>query len=294
MASIDLAQPTSRHVREPEDRVRLSRWSSRSSIVLMGMVGLIGVAILIGPYLWAASPTDQNAAMRLQGPSLEHPLGTDQYGRDTAARILLGGRWTLLGAGFVTLGVTLIGLAVAALATSGFRWVDRILGRLVDSFLAIPNLVIALAVAAVLGPSFTNLIIALVVAGWPWYARAYRAAMLRERASGYVEGAEAIGASRSRIAFRHVGPNVFGQVLVLATTNLGFVILNLAALSFIGLGVQPPTPEWGSMINEARPFFQTHPGQMLVPGICIVLTVVLINLSGDALRDHLDPRLRGR
>ncbi len=294
MASIDLAQPTSRHVREPEDRVRLSRWSSRSSIVLMGMVGLIGVAILIGPYLWAASPTDQNAAMRLQGPSLEHPLGTDQYGRDTAARILLGGRWTLLGAGFVTLGVTVIGLAVAALATSGFRWVDRILGRLVDSFLAIPNLVIALAVAAVLGPSFTNLIIALVVAGWPWYARAYRAAMLRERASGYVEGAEAIGASRSRIAFRHVGPNVFGQVLVLATTNLGFVILNLAALSFIGLGVQPPTPEWGSMINEARPFFQTHPGQMLVPGICIVLTVVLINLSGDALRDHLDPRLRGR
>lgn len=294
MASIDLAQPTSRHVREPEDRVRLSRWSSRSSIVLMGMVGLIGVAILIGPYLWAASPTDQNAAMRLQGPSLEHPLGTDQYGRDTAARILLGGRWTLLGAGFVTLGVTVIGLAVAALATSGFRWVDRILGRLVDSFLAIPNLVIALAVAAVLGPSFTNLIIALVVAGWPWYARAYRAAMLRERASGYVEGAEAIGASRTRIAFRHVGPNVFGQVLVLATTNLGFVILNLAALSFIGLGVQPPTPEWGSMINEARPFFQTHPGQMLVPGICIVLTVVLINLSGDALRDHLDPRLRGR
>ncbi len=294
MASIDLAQPTSRHVREPEDRVRLSRWSSRSSIVLMGMVGLIGVAILIGPYLWAASPTDQNAAMRLQGPSLEHPLGTDQYGRDTAARILLGGRWTLLGAGFVTLGVTVIGLAVAALATSGFRWVDRILGRLVDSFLAIPNLVIALAVAAVLGPSFTNLIIALVVAGWPWYARAYRAAMLRERASGYVEGAEVIGASRTRIAFRHVGPNVFGQVLVLATTNLGFVILNLAALSFIGLGVQPPTPEWGSMINEARPFFQTHPGQMLVPGICIVLTVVLINLSGDALRDHLDPRLRGR
>jgi ABC-type dipeptide/oligopeptide/nickel transport system permease subunit len=294
VASMELDQATTPQSRSIQDRIRLARWSSRGSIVLLVLSAALMLAVLGGPVLWPASATDQNAAMRLQGPSMEHPLGTDQYGRDTAARILLGGRWTLLGALTVTAGVTLFGLIVAALATSGVRILDTFLGRLIDSLLAIPNLVIALAVASVLGPSFQNLIIALVIAGWPWYARAYRAAMLRERASGYVEGAEVIGASRSRIALRHIGPNVLGQVLVLGTTNLGFVILNLAALSFIGLGVQPPAPEWGTMINDARPFFQTHPGQMLVPGICIVITVVLINVAGDALRDHLDPRLRGQ
>jgi ABC-type dipeptide/oligopeptide/nickel transport system permease subunit len=292
VASVDLSGIQEHTGKFAGDRIRFTRWSSRGSMILVVMIGIALLLIVAGPALWPTSATEQNASIRLQGPSLDHPLGTDQFGRDTAARIMLGGRWTLLGAATVTAGVTTIGLFVAALATSGFRWLDEILGRLVESMLAIPNLVIALAVAAILGPSFRNLILALIAAGWPWYARAYRAAMLRERASGYVEGAEVIGASRYRIALWHIGPNVFGQVLVLATTNLGFVILNLAALSFIGLGVQPPTPEWGAMINDARPFFQTHPGQMLVPGICIVITVILINLAGDALRDHLDPKLR--
>jgi ABC-type dipeptide/oligopeptide/nickel transport system permease subunit len=264
------------------------------TILLLGMLGFLLAAILLGPLLWPASATAQDAASRLQGPSLTHPLGTDQYGRDTLARVLMGGRWTLLGAGIVSLGVTLAGLVLAACAAVGHRWLDAVISRTIDACLAIPNLVIALAVVAVLGPGFQHLMLALIVAGWPWYARAYRAAILRERSSTYVEGAMVVGASRTRIVLRHIGPNVAGQVLVLATTNLGFVILNLAALSFIGLGIQPPTPEWGAMISEARPFFQTHPVQMIVPGLFIVGTVIFINLAGDALRDHLDPRLRNR
>lgn len=263
-------------------------------MLLLGLILVLFGVILLGPFMWPESSTAQHAAARLQSPSLNHPFGTDQYGRDTLARILEGGRWTLLGAGIVSLGVTLTGLVLAACAAAGNRWLDSLISRLIDACLAIPNLVIALAVVAVLGPAFQHLMFALIVAGWPWYARAYRAAILRERSSAYVEGAMVMGASRTRIVLRHVGPNVAGQVMVLATTNLGFVILNLAALSFIGLGIQPPTPEWGAMINEARPFFQTHPVQMIVPGLCIVITVVLINLAGDALRDRLDPRLRTR
>jgi ABC-type dipeptide/oligopeptide/nickel transport system permease subunit len=295
VASIELARAESHRVGSTGGGgIRIGRWTSGGALVLVVMLSAVFLAITVGPVLWHASPTDQHAAVRLHSPSISYPLGTDQYGRDTLARILLGGRWTLLGAGIVTLGVTVIGLTIAAMATAGVRWIDITLSRAVDSLLAVPNLVIALAVASVLGPSYRNLIIALVAAGWPWYARAYRAAMMKERAAGYVEGAQVAGASRTRIALRHIGPNVAGHVMVLATTNLGFVILNLAALSFIGLGVQPPTPEWGAMINEARPFFQTYPVQMIVPGLCIVITVVLINLAGDALRDHLDPRLRGR
>jgi peptide/nickel transport system permease protein len=171
---------------------------------------------------------------------------------------------------------------------------DTMLGRLIEALMALPGLVTALAFTAVLGPSFRNLLVALVVTNWPWYARAYRSILLKERAAPYVEGALALGAGRGRVLLRHVLPNVIGPAVVLATSNLGSVILSLAALSFLGLGIQPPTPEWGMMINDARPYFQRLPWQMIAPGLCIVLTVLAVNLSGDALRDALDPRTRGR
>jgi peptide/nickel transport system permease protein len=264
----------------------------------VGLVGLGGATLLatvvvvslIGPVLWRVDPLEQNIEQRLQNPSPAHPLGTDQFGRDLLARLLHGARWTLLGAAAVCLGVSAFGFTAGAVAASGSRLTDSVLGRLIESLMALPSLVTALAVTSVLGPSFRNLLIAIIVTSWPWYARAYRSVILRERAASYVEGAVALGASRGRVVVRHILPNVIGPALVLATTNLGNVILSLAALSFLGLGIQPPTPEWGMMINDARSFFQRQPWQMIAPGLCIVLTVLAVNLTGDAIRDTIDPR----
>lgn len=272
----------------PVSRVGGAGW------VAVALLIVIGVAALLGPHLWGPDPLAQNIERRLQGPSMAHPLGTDQFGRDILARLLLGGRWTLGGATAVCAGVSLIGFTVGALAASGSRQLDGILGRLIEALMALPGLVAALAFTAVFGPSFRNLLVALIATNWPWYARSYRSLILKERAAPYVEGALAVGAGQARVLVRHVLPNVIGPAVVLATANLGHVMLNLAALSFLGLGAQPPTPEWGMMINDARPFFQRHPWQMVAPGICICLTVLCINLVGDALRDLLDPRTARR
>jgi ABC-type dipeptide/oligopeptide/nickel transport system permease subunit len=179
-----------------------------------------------------------------------------------------------------------------ALAASGNRIADNVIGRSIEALLAMPGLVMALALSAVLGPSFENLLVALVVTGWPSYARLSRALILKERSQQYVDGAVALGADRMRIVVRHILPNVVGPAAVLATGDYGKVILGLASLSFLGLGMQPPTPEWGEMINEARGYFQTHPWQMIAPGLCIVVTVLAVNFVGDAVRDRLDPRIK--
>ncbi|MGI8552753.1 MAG: ABC transporter permease [Dehalococcoidia bacterium] len=251
---------------------------------------LIALAALAGPRLWHWDPLAQQIDARLQNPSLTHPLGTDRYGRDILARLLTGARWTLSGALLVCAGVSLLGFAIGAIAASGNRLLDNLLGRLIESLMALPGLVTALAFTSVLGPSFQNLLVALVITSWPWYARAYRSIFIKERAAPYVEGAIVIGAGRLRLLLRHLFPNVLGPSVVLATGNLGGVMLGLAALSFLGLGQQPPTPEWGQMINDARPYFQRFPWQMVAPGACIALTVLAVNLAGDALRDALDPR----
>ncbi len=269
---------------------------------LLGPAGLVAlctllvviVAAAIGPAAWGWAPLTQHIAIRLQNPTVAHPLGTDQFGRDILARLLTGARWTLAGAAAVCVGVNLIGFAVGALAASGARLTDALLGRLIESLMALPGLVTALAFTAVLGPSFRNLLFALTVTSWPWYARAYRSIILRERSAAYVEGAAALGAGPVRIVLRHVLPNMVGPTVVLATANLGSVMLGLAALSFLGLGIQPPTPEWGQMINDARPYFQRFPWQMIAPGLCIALMVFAVNVTGDALRDALDPRTRAR
>jgi peptide/nickel transport system permease protein len=250
---------------------------------------LIGGAVL-GPLVWSVDPLAQSPEARLSDPSWEFPLGSDQFGRDILARLLAGARWSLVGAAAVCTGTSILGFLVGALAATGRRFTDNVLGRLIESLMAIPNLVTALAMTAVLGASFGNLLVAMVSTSWPWYGRTYRSLILKERSALYVEAATAIGARRVRILARHIVPNVLGPALVIATANFGAVILNLASLSFLGLGMQPPTPEWGMMINEARVFFQRKPWQMLAPGLCIAITVLSINLLGDALRDRIDPR----
>jgi peptide/nickel transport system permease protein len=266
---------------------------------IRGRAALIGLAILAllaiaGQVLWNSDPYAQHPAARLLDPSLAHPFGTDNFGRDLLARLVLGARWSLTGAAMVCVGTSVLGFTIGALAATGNRAIDGVLGRTIEAMLAMPGLAMALALSAVLGPSFQNLIVALILTSWPGYARLSRALILKERGQQYVDGAVAIGANPVRIVSRHILPNVIGPAAVLATGDFGKVILGLASLSFLGLGMQPPTPEWGEMINEARGYFQSHPWQMLAPGLCILVTVLAVNLLGDAVRDSLDPRTRRR
>jgi peptide/nickel transport system permease protein len=265
-------------------RRRLSRAGQIAAIILL----MIVVATLIGPLIWIHDPLTQQIGRRLAPISAIHPLGTDQFGRDTLARLLTGGRWSLLGALIVCIGTTLLGAALGAAAALGPRWLDALISRITETFQAIPAVLLALALTALLRPSFTNLLIALILTNWTWYARMYRALIAREVAAPYIEGAAIIGLRPMQILVTHIIPNILGPALVVATINVGSVILNLSALSFIGLGLPPPTPEWGAMINEARTFFQRAPLLMLAPGCCIALTVLCMNILGNALRDWVD------
>ena len=270
-------------------RAGLARFGELSPTGRLALLILLALALaaLIGPRVWGQGALEQHVELRLSNPSPTHPLGADSFGRDIVARLLLGARWSLAGAATVCLGTSALGFFLGTLAAFGNRVVDATIGRLIEALLALPGLVPALALTAVLGPSFPDLLLALIVTGWPSSARIFRALILRERQAGYVEGAVALGASRWRLVSRHILPNILGPALVLATANFGGVILGLASLSFLGLGMQPPTPEWGRMINDARPYFQRYPWQMVAPGLCIALTVLAVNLSGDALRDRI-------
>jgi ABC-type dipeptide/oligopeptide/nickel transport system permease subunit len=261
-------------------------------VAATAVLGLILLVALAGQLFWISDPHAQNPAGRLLDPSPAHPFGTDNFGRDLLARLVVGARWSLTGAALVCGGTSVLGFAIGALAATGNRATDDAIGRTVEALLAMPGLVMALALSAVLGPSFPNLIAALVVTSWPGYARLSRALILKERNQQYVDGAVAAGATQLCIVLRHILPNVIGPAVVLATSDFGKVILGLASLSFLGLGMQRPTPEWGEMINEARGYFQSHPWQMIAPGLCILVTVLGVNLIGDALRDALDPRTR--
>jgi ABC-type dipeptide/oligopeptide/nickel transport system permease subunit len=275
--------------RRRPSRWRKLGWTGTAALVFLPLLVVVAIA---GPELWRWTAFDQHMDALLQEPSLAHPVGTDEFGRDILARLLLGARWSLAGAALICAGTSLLGFAIAALATGSGRKTDAILGRVIEAMMALPGLVTALAFAAILGASFGNLLLALIITSWPWYARTYRALLLKERSALYIESAIAAGAGRWRVLMHHTLPNIIGPAAVLATANFGSVILNLAGLSFLGLGMQPPTPEWGEMINEAARYFQDYPWQMVAPGLCIAATVLAVNLLGDGLRDVADPRTR--
>lgn len=254
------------------------------------IVGMLVLAAVLGPFLWGGDPDQTRLAQRFQSPSFSFPLGTDGFGRDMLARMLHGARLSLAGAAVVVIGESALGLTIGLVAGAGSRRIEALLGRLIDALLALPSLVMALAIVGVLGRSMWHVILALIVTGWPWYARMYRGFVVQQRAEEYVHAARALGCSPLRVLWRHIGPNIAGPALVLSTVNLGGAILGLASLSFLGLGVQPPTAEWGAMVNDARLDFQTHPWVMIVPGAAISVTVITVNILGDALRDLWDPR----
>ncbi|MCX7855380.1 MAG: ABC transporter permease [Anaerolineae bacterium] len=235
---------------------------------------------------------EPNVLEKFLPPSWQHPLGTDNLGRDVLARILFGGR-TSLSIGFLVVIIAVaIGTPLGALAGYFGGWLDETIMRLTDIFLAFPSLLLAIAIAAALGPSFTNAMIAVALTWWPWYTRLVRAQTLSLRERSFVEAARGIGVREGTVILRHILPNVMTPVLVQATMDIGSAILTGAAMSFIGLGAQPPTPDWGQMVNLGRIYFINHPWLATFPGLAIFLVSLSFNLLGDSIRDIADPRTR--
>jgi peptide/nickel transport system permease protein len=262
--------------------------------------GWIGLAVLIlffvaalaAPALAPADPNAIDLARKLEGPSARHPLGTDHLGRDELSRLLHGGRAALtLGLGAV------FGSAVLALIAGGLSGyfggiIDLGVGMVLNVLLTMPGLILTLAILGILGTGEVSLLLALIGSGWAGEARIIRGAVLEAREQGYVEAARVLGARDLYVLVRHILPNILGTVAVLVTLHLGSVLLTVTSLSFLGLGVQPPQADWGTMLSDSRPYAGSHPHLMLFPGLCIVTFAVAANLAGDALRDLLDPRRR--
>jgi peptide/nickel transport system permease protein len=267
---------------------RLAR--DRAVVVGLTFVAALALVAAAAPLVAPFAPSQPHYADALRGPGHRFLLGTDNIGRDQLSRLLYGARISLGSVTLATAAVMLIGVAVGAISGYLGGIVDDLIQRVVDVLLAFPSLVLALAIAGVLGPSLKSVLIAVIGVHWVGYARLVRGMVLATREQPYVEAARAAGASAPWLVFREILPNVFPPVLVLATLEMGGLLLTISSLSFLGLGAQPPTPEWGTMLNDARPFFQANPHLMIEPGAAIALTVLSFNLIGDGLRDALDPR----
>lgn len=260
-------------------------------IVIEFTVQGVTVSQTVQPFSLAPyDPAEQHLIDRLQPPSAEYPLGTDQLGRDLFSRLLVGARISMrIAVAVVTISL-IIGVVVGLTAGYVGGLVDEALMRLVDVLLAFPGILLALVIAGILGPSLTNIMIALAVVGWTQYARIIRGSVLSVKEQEFVKASQLMGVSRPRIVARHILPNVVSPVVVLATMDMAYVILGTAGLSFLGLGAQPPTPEWGTMLSGGRNYLQDAWWVANFPGLAIMVTVLAFNILGDSLRDILDPR----
>ena len=274
-------------------RRRLLR--NKLSLVAFFVITLLVVIAILAPWIAPLDPNEPDATAVLQGPSWDHLLGTDVYGRDELSRIVIASRFDLLVPFVSTLLALLIGSLIGAVSSFRGGWVDQTVMRIVDAVMAFPAFVLAMGLTAVIGSSITNLILVMTVTQAPVYLRQLRAEMLREREMEYAQAARTVGNPTWRIVFIHLFPNCFPPLIVQATLAMGFALLTLAALSYIGLGVQPPNSEWGEMTSEGASLMVTGQWWLsLFPGLGIVLTVLMFNVIGDGLRDLLDPRMRGR
>ena len=256
-------------------------------------VALIFVA-LAAPLLAPFDPNAQDTIRRLEAPSRQHPLGLDDLGRDVLSRVIFGARVSLRVGFSVVLIASAIGIALGSIAGYFGGAADVVIMRICDILLAFPGILLAIAMVAVLGPSLGNVILALATIGWVGYARLVRGQVLKVREMEYVTAAKALGARSPRVIVLHVLPNVINPVIVMATLGLAGAILSEAALSFLGLGVQPPTPSWGSMLTSGRQYLGLANHLAIYPGIAIMLAVMGLNFLGDGLIDALDPKYRKR
>lgn len=268
----------------------------RNKMAVLGLIILI-ILVLLAVFADVIANYDnvvikQNLAHRLQGPSAAHWLGTDEFGRDIFARLVHGTRVSLQ-VGIVAVGISIvIGGILGAVAGYYGGKLDNTIMRIMDIFLAVPSILLAIAIVSALGPSIINLMLAISISSVPSYARIVRASVLSIRDQEFIEAAKAIGASNTRIIFRHIIPNSLAPVIVQATLGVASAILSTAGLSFIGLGIQPPAPEWGSMLSGGRQYLRYAWWVTTFPGVAIMITILSLNLLGDGLRDALDPRLK--
>jgi len=271
-------------------------WLTSRPLFLGGLVVVLAVCIIavIAPLIAPYDPIKIDLPNRLQPPSSAHLLGTDHLGRDLLSRLLYGARVSMLVGVIIALMSAVVGGSLGLVAGFFGRMVDNILMRLCDMFFAFPPLILAMAIAASLGPSLQNTMLALVIVWWPRYARLARSQVLVLRELDYVQAAKAAGAGQVRIIMRHVFPNALSPVLIQTTLDVGQAILMAASLGFLGFGAQPPTPEWGLMASEGRVYMREFWWYPTFPSLMILLTVLGFNLLGDGLRDVLDPRQRGR
>ena len=267
----------------------LKRKSAVFGLIVIVLFILIAVlAPLIAPY----DPTQQAWTSIRKPPSLQHWLGTDESGRDLFSRVIFGARASLL-AGVVSISIALgLGVPIGLLAGYGGKWIDAVIGRITDAMLACPFLILAIALAAFLGPSLENAMIAIGLAATPIFVRLTRGQVMAVKVEDYVEAARAVGNPPLRIAVRHILPNIMPALIVQATISIATAIIAEASLSFLGLGQQPPAPSWGSMLNTAQRFLTNAPWMAIWPGLAIFLVVLSFNILGDGLRDALDPRER--
>lgn len=266
----------------------------RNRLAVIGAVILMGFIIcaIFAPYIAPHPPLEMDLTSMHKPPGTPgHLLGTDNFGRDVLSRLIYGSRISL-SVGLVVVSIAaVIGTTMGLLSGYYGKAVDVVIMRLVEIFVAFPFLILVVAVIALLGPSIYNVMLVLGLVSWPIYARLVRSEVLAIRELPYIEAARAIGASNARIMFRHVLPNCISSVLVMAAMSMAGAILSTAALGFLGMGVQPPTPEWGMMLNEAKQFLRRFPWEIFYPGVAIMLVVLALNFLGDGLRDALDPHL---
>ncbi len=259
-----------------------------SLFVLLALLVIAILAPVLAPYDYAA----QNVMNANAGSSMEHLLGTDKLGRDILSRLIFGARASLMMGIFAVMIGACIGIIWGTIAGFYGKMVDNIMMRILDIYQSVPMFLLCIAMAAILGPSLRNAIIALGMAQVPGYARIMRASVMTVREADYIEVERSINCPTALLLIRHIIPNAIGPLIVQITMGVGSCILAGAGLSFIGLGIQPPAAEWGSMISEARNALRLYPTQALYPGICIMISVLACNLLGDGLRDALDPRLK--
>lgn len=265
---------------------------NKAALVGMSVVVLLVVVAVLAPVLAPYDPNQTNMTQRLKGPSSAHPLGTDNFGRDMLSRIIYGSRISLY-VGFVAVGIGAVfgGILGAIGGYYGGR-LDNFIMRCMDVLLAIPQIILAIAIVGALGTSLLNLMIAVGISQLPRYARVVRASALTVRGQEFVEAAKAVGASDARIIIENILPNCMAPIIVQSTLGVAQAILSAAALSFLGLGIQPPTAEWGSMLSSGRQFLRQAPYLTFFPGLAISIVVLALNIFGDGLRDSLDPKLR--
>lgn len=265
---------------------------TRISLIIVLAIVLVAIfAPVIVPYPGDVG-SDTHPTEMLQPPSAEHWLGTDDMGRDIFSRILYGTRISITSATYVVVFSFIIGASLGAIAGTVGGWVDEIIMRITDIFLSFPSLLLAVFFASMMGPSLVNAQISLIISWWPWYTRYMRGQAISIKERPFVKAAEAIGTNKVKIIFRHVFPNGISPLIIQAAMDMGGVILSLASLSFLGLGAQAPTPEWGLMINTSRTYFLSAWWYGVFPGLAIFVTVLSLNLFGEGLREIMDPKTR--